>query len=146
MPIPMMALLLVATMQHAVAGPREDATDLMNRWTKAFTESDVNAIVQLYSPSAVFYGTYSKSAISTSEGVRKYFEQVLLNNKPHDAALREATYQVLSDTVVVVSALDTHGGVVNGARLTSEGRVTLVLQASPSGWQITHFHRSPLPR
>jgi uncharacterized protein (TIGR02246 family) len=142
----MIALVLVSTMQCVFAGPKEDAADLIDSWTKAFAASDVDAIVQLYAPGAVFFGTFSKSAVTAPGGVRTYFEQVLLSNKPHDATLRESTVQVLSDSVVIVSALDTHGGVVNGTRLTSEGRVTFVLQALPSGWFITHFHRSPLPR
>jgi uncharacterized protein (TIGR02246 family) len=139
-------VIAVAVLPSAFAGPREDATGLIDRWIRAFAESDVDTIVQLYAPNPVFFGTFSKSAITTTAGVRTYFEQVLLNNKPHDAALRETAVQVLNDSVVVVSALDTHGGVVNGTRMTSEGRVTFVLQAFPSGWLITHFHRSPLPR
>jgi ketosteroid isomerase-like protein len=141
-----LALVLTTAMQCAFAGPRDDAMALIDRWLKAFTDSDVDAIVSLYGSNPVFFGTYSRSAITTTEGVRAYFEQVLRNNKPHDATLRDTEIQVLNDSVVVISALDSHGGVVNGDRLTSEGRVTFVLQALPSGWFITHFHRSPVPR
>jgi ketosteroid isomerase-like protein len=41
----------------AVAGPREDALQVVEKWNKAFTESDVDGIVKLYALDALFFGT-----------------------------------------------------------------------------------------
>ena len=32
----------------AIAGPKEDAFDILEKWTKAFMNSDVDGIVALY--------------------------------------------------------------------------------------------------
>ena len=40
----------------AIAGPKEEALEVVDQWTKAFAASDVDAIVSLNSPDALFMG------------------------------------------------------------------------------------------
>ena len=40
----------------ANAGPKEDALAVLEKWTKAFAASDVDDIVKLYAPDALFVG------------------------------------------------------------------------------------------
>jgi hypothetical protein len=72
---------------NAIAGPKENALIVLEKWTKAFTDSDVDGIVKLYDPDALFLGTGSKTVAVKSEEIRAYFEQALLNNRPRGAAL-----------------------------------------------------------
>ena len=44
---------------EAFAGPKEDALSVLEKWTVAFAASDVNGIVKLYAPDALFMGTGS---------------------------------------------------------------------------------------
>lgn len=137
--------LFVALCQVAIAGPREDALQVLEKWAKAFTESDVDGIVKLYSPDALFLGTGSKTVVVKPEEIRKYFEQALLNNRPRGATLDSQSAIVLSDAAVVVTGLDTVTSVRDGKTSSANGRVTFVIARRGSEWQIVHFHRSAMP-
>jgi len=129
----------------ASAGPKEDALQVLEKWTQAFTNSDVDGIVKLYAPDALFLGTGSKTVVVDPAGIRKYFEQALLNNRPRGAMLGSYSAMVLSDTVVVVAGLDTVTGVRDGKPFSGNGRVTFVVVKRGPDWQIVHFHRSAMP-
>jgi uncharacterized protein (TIGR02246 family) len=130
---------------NAVAGPKEEALQIVEKWTKAFTESDVDGIVKLYAPDALFFGTGSKTLFTKPEEIRKYFEQALLSNRPRGATVGDHSVMIVSDTAVVVTGLDTVTGVRDGKPVSANGRVTFVVAKRGSGWQIVHFHRSATP-
>jgi hypothetical protein len=48
---------LTSLCSTACAGPKEDALAVLDKWTKAFSTSDVDGIVKLYAPDALFIGT-----------------------------------------------------------------------------------------
>jgi hypothetical protein len=79
------------------------------------------------------------------EGIRSYFENALLSNRPRTATLKEREVAVLSDTTVVVTGLDLVTGVRDGQTLSLPGRVTFVVSKRGPDWQIVHFHRSAVP-
>ena len=137
--------LLASLCSTAIAGPKEDALQVLDKWTSAFTDSDVNGIVKLYAPDAVFLGTGSKTVVVKPEEIRTYFEQALLSNRPRGATLNSHSAMVLSDTVVVFVGLDTVTGVRDGKPFSANGRVTFVVAKQGSEWQIAHFHRSAMP-
>ena len=137
--------LFAAFCTTAVAGPKEDALQVLEKWTKAFTDSDVDGIVKLYAAETLFMGTGSKTLVTKSSEIRAYFEQALLNNRPRGATLGEHSVVVLSDTAVMVTGLDTVTGVRDGKPYSNNGRVTFVVAKRGSDWQIVHFHRSAMP-
>jgi len=143
----LVAIALAASLcSTALAGPKEDALGVLEKWTTAFTASDVDGIVKLYAPDALFLGTGSKTVVTKPEEIRKYFEQALLSNKPRGAKVGDHAVMVLSDTVVVVTGLDTVTGVRDGTPYSAEGRVTFVVAKRGPAWQIVHFHRSAIPK
>src|SRR3954466_4008459 len=119
--------LLVLLSSASVAGPSEDA------------------IVKLHAPDALFMGTASKSVVTQTAGVRAYFENALLNNRPRSAKLTDSKVVVLSDSAVAVSGLDLLTGVRDGSTFSATGRVTFVIAKRGADWQIVQFHRSPVP-
>jgi len=129
----------------ANAGPKEDALVVLEKWTKAFAASDVDGIVKLYAPDALFVGTASKAVVVKPEGIRSYFENALLNNRPRGATLNNYEAMVVSDAVVVTTGLDTVTGVRDGQPFSANGRVTFVVAKRGPDWQIVHFHRSAMP-
>ena len=140
------AIAVVALLSSAaIAGPKEDALQVLEKWTKAFTDSDVDGVVKLYAPDALFLGTSSKVVVIKPEGIRKYFEAALLNNRPRGATLDDIATLTLSDTAVIVTGLDTVTGVREGKLFSSNGRVTFVVAKRGSDWQIVQFHRSVMP-
>jgi len=139
------AALFASLCSIAIAGAKEDALQVLEKWTKAFTDSDVDGIVKLYAPDALFLGTGSKTLVVKPEEIRKYFEQALLSNRPRGATLDSYSAMVLSDGVVAVAGLDTVTGVRDGKPFSANGRVTFVVAKRGSDWQIVHFHRSAMP-
>jgi uncharacterized protein (TIGR02246 family) len=137
--------LLVSLASAVIAGPKEEALQVLEKWTKAFTDSDVDGIVKLYAPDALFLGTGSKTVVVKPEDIRKYFEAALLNNRPRGAALGDYASMILSDTAVVITGLDTVTGVRDGKPFSSGGRVTFVVAKRGPDWKIVHFHRSAMP-
>ena len=138
-------LVQVALGASALADPSEEALRVVDEWGKAFVQSDVDGILKLYAPDALFFGTGSQVLVSTPEGIRKYFEQALLTNRPKSAVLRDRSVVALTETTVVVAGLDSAGGVRDGKSYSADGRVTFVLAKRGNGWQIVHFHRSAVP-
>jgi uncharacterized protein (TIGR02246 family) len=137
--------LLMSLSSVAIAGPKEGALQVLEKWAKAFTDSDVDAIVKLHAPDALFMGTQSKTVVVKTEGIRAYFENALLNNRPRSAKQTDYTTIVLSDTAVAVSGLDALTGVRDGKTFGATGRVTFVVAKRGADWQIVQFHRSPVP-
>jgi len=137
--------LFAALCTTAVAGPKEDALQVLDKWTKAFSDSDVDGIVKLYATDTLFMGTGSKTLVTQQSAIRSYFEQALLNNRPRGAKLGDHSVVVLSDTAVLVTGMDNVTGVRDGKPFSNNGRVTFVVAKRGSDWQIVHFHRSAMP-
>ena len=140
------AVTLLASISTAFAGPKEDVLQVLDKWVKAFTDSDVDAIVSLYAPDALFVGTGSKAVVTQPEGIRKYFEAALLSNRPRGATLNSYEVMPLSDSAFVVAGLDTVTGVTDGNPISAAGRVTFVVAKRGADWRIVHFHRSAMPQ
>jgi len=146
MPRLLVALALITAFgSPAIAGPKEEALQVVEQWTAAFTNSDVDGIVKLYAPDALFLGTGSKTVVTKPAEIRQYFEQVFRSLKSPGAKVGDQAGVVVSDTVVVVTGLDTVTGVRDGTPISANGRVTFVIAKRGSDWQIVHFHRSALP-
>jgi len=129
----------------AAVDPKADALQIIDQWAKAFSASDVDTIVKLYSSDALFMGTGSKEIVSKPDCIRKYFEAALLNNRPRGATLNSYESMVLSDNAVLVIGLDTVTGVRDGNPTSASGRVTFVVARRGPDWRIVHFHRSTMP-
>jgi len=138
--------ILMTSIATAAADSKTDALQVIDRWAKAFTASDVDAIVRLYASDALFMGTGSKSVVTKPEAIRSYFEAALLNNRPRGATLNSYESMVLADNAVLVTGLDTVSGVRDGTPTSASGRVTFVVAKRGADWQIVHFHRSAMPQ
>jgi uncharacterized protein (TIGR02246 family) len=130
----------------AFAGPKEDALSVLEKWTTAFAASDVDGIVKLYAPDALFMGTGSKTVVKDTADIKKYFEDALLTRRPRSAPINSSEVMVLSDTVVLVTGLNDSMGVLDEKPFSNPGRVTFVVAKRGSEWLIVHFHRSAMPK
>jgi len=130
----------------AIAGPTEDALLVLENWTDAFAASDVDGIVKLYAPDALFIGTGSKTVVTDTQAIRKYFEKALLSRRPRAAPISSTDVMVLADNAVLVTGLNESTGVLDGKPFSSPGRVTFVFAKRGQEWLIVHFHRSAMPK
>ena len=140
------AMALVASVSLAQAGPKEDAYQVVEKWSKAFGDSDAEAIAKLYASDALMIGTVGKVVLSTPDQIYKYFDLNLNNNKPRTAKLNISEALVVDDNTVIITGFDTVTGVKDGQPIVGMGRVTFVLAKRSSDWKIIHLHRSPLPQ
>jgi len=140
------ACILASFSSAAIAGPKEEALAVLEEWTKAFAASDVDAIVKLNAPDALFMGTGSQTVVTDPAAIRKYFEGALLTRKPRAAPISSSEVMVLSDTAVVIAGLNNSTGVLDGKPFNNPGRVTFVIAKRDSDWKIVHFHRSAMPQ
>jgi uncharacterized protein (TIGR02246 family) len=137
--------LVMLSTGSAYAGPQDEAMAVVNKWVQAFDASDVDAITKLYAPDAIFMGTGSRAPVTDPAGVRRYFEQALLTQRPRSARVLESKAFVLSDDAVVINGLDVTAGVRDGKTIESPGRFTFVVARRDGEWRIVHFHRSGMP-
>jgi uncharacterized protein (TIGR02246 family) len=138
-------VLMAALASPAMAGPEDEARQVVEQWAAAFNASDVDAIVALYAPDAMFLGTGSRTVVRKPEEIRQYFERALLTDRPRGAVLLSHSAMTLSDGAVVITGLDTTTAVRDGKTISSPGRVTFVVAKRATAWKIVHFHRSSVP-
>ena len=128
----------------ALASPKEQALQVLDKWVQAFNASDIEGIVSLYSPDALFIGTGSKEVGTNPEYFRTYF-QSLKRDMPRGAKLESYSALELSSTVVLISGLDTVSGTKDGAISYRPGRASFVFAQRGDKWEIVQFHRSAMP-
>ena len=58
----------------ASPGPKEDALLVVEQFKKAFDASDIEGVVKLFAPDAVFLGTVSPVLATKTDQIDKYFQ------------------------------------------------------------------------
>ena len=123
----------------------KEALDVVKLWSSAFTQSDVDTVMSLFTPDAVFLGTSSKNIVTTTAGIRQYFENSLVGNKRYISELSNSVIDKLSDDVVVITSLNKINIIENHRTNIASGRLSIVLRKNQGTWKIAHFHRSAMP-
>jgi uncharacterized protein (TIGR02246 family) len=122
-----------------------DALELAERWSSAFTQADVNALMDLFAPDAVFLGTSSKTIVAGNDRIRNYFENSLLGSKSYVSVLTDIHVTALSDNVAIIAALNKITSTENNHTEDLMGRLSIAARKREGLWKIEHFHRSALP-
>jgi uncharacterized protein (TIGR02246 family) len=123
----------------------KDALEVVERWSSAFTQSDVDTVMSLFAHDAMFLGTSSKNIVTSTEGIRQYFENSLVGNKRYISELSNSVIDELSDDVVVITSLNKISIIENHRTDIASGRLSIVLRKNEGTWKIAHFHRSAMP-
>src|SRR4051794_29678006 len=97
----------VDSMSSVHPSSKEHAYHVLAKWTKAFTDSDVEVIVNLFAPDALMIGTAGKVLMTTPNEIRKYFEWALLNSRPRTATITSSEAIAVSESVVIITGFDT---------------------------------------
>jgi uncharacterized protein (TIGR02246 family) len=124
----------------AFAGPAEDASAVVDQWSATYSANDREALVKLYAPDALLFGTTEKTAVRGSEGVKEYF--VALDKGGRRNTIQDKSVFVLSDSAVVVA------GFYDFARKDQDyaprpSRYTMLIVKRDGKWMIQHHHSSP---
>ena len=66
--------LLVLLPAHALAGPAEEASAVIDRWAAAYNANDADAAVKLYAPDGLLHGTSSPTLNAGTSAISEYFK------------------------------------------------------------------------
>jgi hypothetical protein len=138
-----LALLALAP-AAAVAGPAEDASALIDRWAAAFNRNDVDALVKLYAPDAIFMSSVDPSIYERTAAIREYYAKVGGSGRKVEMGERRMT--VLSDVAVVSTGLYEFTGMRDGKPVTNPARFTMLLVRLGADWMIVNHHSSQRPK
>ena len=123
----------------------EDGEQLLANWVNAVNQCDVNAVMQLFAADVMFYGTSTKILITSSEGVRQYFEQAFAQLQPITMSIEDKKIQSVSDAVMLLACSDSWTVTLNGQQQIMFGRLVMNAAIKQGAWKIVSFHRSVMP-
>ena len=141
-------LLVIAFTGSLIAQGEEDrnpqAEDVFHRFLSAFTNSDVDGIVNLFSDDAIFWGTGSVELVEDTAGIRLYFSG--LSKRPSGQALARAQnfsiMELSSDSVLISGMWEV---VPQGQNTGTPLRISMALSLQDGIWKIVQFHNSAMP-
>jgi uncharacterized protein (TIGR02246 family) len=125
--------------------PQNGALSALHAWVDAVNRHDLEAIVAIFAPDASFFGTSTQTLVSSSEGIRQYFDVVLKNYVPLKVALGSITVSELSPNSAVVTGYDKWQVTLNGESIEGIGRLSVAVALRDDHWRIISFHRSAMP-
>ena len=135
--LPLILLLPAASL----AGPREDANAVIERWSAAYSSNDPESVVKTYRPDAVLLGTASPIMSEGTDAIRAYFAK--LKGSGNKNTIGERRTLVLSDNAVLVTGFYEFTRLKEGKTLPSPARFTMLLIKHDGEWLISHHHSSP---
>ena len=124
---------------------KNGALSALHAWIDAVNRQDLEAIVAIFSPDASFFGTSTQTLVSSSEGIRQYFDVVLKNYVPLKATLGLVTVSELSPDSAVITGYDKWQVTLNGESVEGIGRLSVAVALRDDHWRIISFHRSAMP-
>ena len=118
---------------------------LFSHWVTAVNRCDVNAVMQLFAADAIFYGTSTKTLITSSDGIRQYFEQAFAQLQPLAMSIDNKKMLSVSDDVMLLACSDKWSVTLDGQQQVMFGRLVLTAGIKQGEWKIVSFHRSVMP-
>ena len=125
---------------------RNEAQTVFDKFLTAFTAADIDNVVGVFWPDALFWGPTAPNLANTSEAVREYFKPVS-GRKPNEmrATSLERSALVVSDSVVLISGPWQIERVVDGKLTLTLLRVSLAVTRRGEAWRVAQFHSSAQP-
>jgi uncharacterized protein (TIGR02246 family) len=125
----------------ASAGPAEDATAAVDRWSAAYSSNEPETIAKTYWPDAILLGTVSPVISEGTEAIVAYFTPT--KGSGNKNAIDERRTIVVDDSVVVVTGFYTFTRIVDGKPVPGPSRFTMLVTKRGDEWRISHHHSSP---
>ena len=118
---------------------------LFSHWVTAVNRCDVDAVMQLFAADTIFYGTSTKTLISSIEGIRQYFEQAFAQFQPLSMSLDNKKILSVSYDAMLLACSDKWSVTLDGKQQVMFGRLVLTAAIRRGQWKIVSFHRSVMP-
>ena len=128
-----------------LAGPKEEAFQVVEQFQKAFGACDDQGLVKLFASDPVFLGTVSPIVATKTDQIAKYF-QGLSQMRSCSVVIDEFSTIPVSENAVLFAGLNTFSRTDKDGRVfTTPARFTLLIAKTDQGWRISHFHSSTRP-
>lgn len=114
-------------------------------WVDALNRNDLNGVVAPFASDASFFGTSTETLITSSEGIRKYFDVVFEKYAPLSVELGRVIVSELSPDSAVITGYDKWKVTTDGKAVEDIGRLSMVVARRDGQWRIVSFHRSAMP-
>jgi uncharacterized protein (TIGR02246 family) len=141
------AVLLVAGCQ-AMPPPEQQAkaeiSDMMQKWIDGMTRHDAQAVVGLYDPDAVLWGTRSPVLRDRPELIRDYYKLLQTVPPSYKVTLGQQRIRVYGDTAINTGTYtfsETH----DGKETVRPARFSFVYHYRMGRWWIVDHHSSASP-
>jgi uncharacterized protein (TIGR02246 family) len=142
------AVLLVAGCQ-SVSPPEQQAkaqiSDVMHKWIDGTTRHDAQAVVALYDPDAVLWGTRSPVLRDKPELIRDYYKLLQTVPPSYKATLGEQRIRVYGDTAIDTGTY-TFSEMHDGKEVVRPARFSFVYHYRMGRWWIVDHHSSASPK
>ena len=122
-----------------------EGDQLLANWVAAVSRCDVNSVMQLFAADVFFYGTSTKTLITSIEGIRQYFEQAFAQLQPLFMSLDNKKMLSVSEDVMLLACSDKWSVTLDGQQQIMFGRLVLTAAIRQGEWKIVSFHRSVMP-
>jgi ketosteroid isomerase-like protein len=122
-----------------------DGDQLLANWVAAVNRCDVDSVMQLFAADAMFYGTSTKTLITSSESIRQYFEQAFAQLQPLSMSIDNKKMLSVSEDVMLLACSDKWSVTLDGQQQVMFGRLVLTAGIKQGEWKIVSFHRSLMP-
>lgn len=126
--------------------PAPERAGLAHAWRDAYNACNVDALVALYHPDAVFWPTISRTLAAQPTDVRAYYQVACTAARQVNARFEIATERATGSGDLAVSAgTATVTFARQGGTVTSTMRFSLVARWNGTRWLIVEHHESLMP-
>lgn len=144
------ACLCLFVINHFIASPtmadsKTGALGAVRAWIDAVNQNDIDGIVATFSSDASFFGTSTKTLVTSPDGIKKYFEVVHEQYAPLAVELGQVTVIGMSPDSAVVTGYDKWTMTIDGKPAEGIGRLNIAVALRDGRWKMVSFHRSIMP-
>jgi uncharacterized protein (TIGR02246 family) len=137
-----LALLLPLACAPAFAVPPEDATRVLDRWAAAYSANDTSAVLKLYAPDAILFGTARPIIFDGTKPIGAAFAS--LPESGNTARICRRQVLVVGDDSVLVTGSYEFQTLEHGMRGLIYDRFTMLIVKREGDWQISYHTTSHL--
>jgi uncharacterized protein (TIGR02246 family) len=142
--VALLAFVLLVDGGAAWAQAREEVAAATAKWGEVFVDDNPDALLALYAPDAVLWGTLSPTIRQGPAALREYFVAAYKALPGHKVSFGEQLIRVYGNTAIN-SGYYTFSYVKDGETRTIPARYTLVFVKGDKGWLIADHHSSTMP-
>lgn len=137
--------LMILLSAPVMADSKSAALEVVQSWTDPLNRQDLDGAVKAFAPDASYLGTTTTTLVSSTDGIRKYFEGIAAKYSPFTVELGQLTVSELSPDSAVVTGFDRWKVTVGGRAAEWIGRLSIAVARRDGQWRIVSFHRSAMP-